>query len=330
MKLLQRFFSSALLIGGLIYLLFYTPAFCFDFVVFLLIGAALFEFFTLLRQHGTPSYRFFGVSIGLVIPLVVSMEQGMTHSGEVLFLVLACLFLFLLQFSRKNNEDALVGISMTLFGILYVSWFSSFLIKMRYLPGGEIWVAYLIAVTKAGDIGAYVFGSLFGRHGLIPHVSPKKSIEGTLGGLALSMLASWGMRPYLPMPFGVAHVLILGVIIGVVAQIGDLSESLMKRFCHAKDSGSLLPGMGGILDVADSILFTAPIFIFISKYLSHDFSAKNRQRFGFYRLRGAKYPSGGAGKHSSFSCHGPCRGHKKRCAGRADTRIFPPGGVFGG
>lgn len=262
MKFLTRLITGTILVSFFIYVLFYAPPVALACLLFVLIGLALFEFFTLLRQHGIPSYRFFGVCIGLVIPVVVFLEQGVTRSGEVLFLILACLFLFLLQFSRKNNEQALVGIAVTLFGILYVSWFSSFLLKIRFLNGGALWIAYLIAVTKAGDVGAYVVGSLIGRHPLMPHVSPKKSVEGMFGGLLFSVAASYGARPFLPLDFTVPHVLILGLLIGIIGQIGDLSESLMKRNLHVKDSGALFPGMGGVMDVADSILFTAPIFYF--------------------------------------------------------------------
>ena len=262
MKFLMRFAASVVCIAVVVGLLFFCPLPWFVLFVFVLIGFALFEFFTLLRQHGVPSYRFFGVSIGLIIPVVVYMEQGVTNSGEVLFLVLACLFLFLLQFSRKNNSEALVGIALTLFGILYVSWFSSFIIKLRFLDGGAVWVAYLIAVTKAGDVGAYIFGSLFGYHKLMPHVSPKKSLEGFWGGVLLSVLLSYGLGRFLPIHFNLPHVLILGAMIGIVGQIGDLSESLMKRFCETKDSGALLPGIGGVMDLTDSILFTAPLFYF--------------------------------------------------------------------
>ena len=262
MKFFERLFIALIFVVFLTFLLFFTPPFWFNSFVFILIGIALFEFFTLLRKQGTPCYRLFGVSIGMMIPAIVYLEEGATRSGEVLFLILACLFLFLLQFSRKDNQDALVGIAMTLFGILYVSWFSSFIITIRFLPGGAVWVAYLIGVTKAGDIGAYVFGSHFGRHILMPHVSPHKSVEGVLGGLFFSVLASFFISSYLPLQFEILHILILGLIIGTVAQIGDLSESLMKRSCNAKDSGNLFPGMGGVLDIADSILFTAPIFYF--------------------------------------------------------------------
>ncbi|OIO39429.1 MAG: hypothetical protein AUJ71_00700 [Candidatus Omnitrophica bacterium CG1_02_49_16] len=261
-KLLERVLTSAVLLGSSAVVLFYTKPFYFCFEVTIFIALALMEFFNLLRSARVPVYKLFGVAMGVVIPAIVFMEMGLAQSGEILFLVLGCLFLFLLQFFHKDNSRALEGISLTLFGILYISWFLSFLIKIRFLEGGALWVAYLIAVTKAGDVGAYTAGTLFGRHGLIPHISPKKSVEGMVGGLLGSMLVSFLLRHVLPLHFLLIHILLLGFLIGVVGQIGDLSESLMKRSCNAKDSGRLLPGMGGFLDAVDSILFTAPIFYF--------------------------------------------------------------------
>ena len=257
-----RLLTSVCLIALIAAAIFSRGIFLFSALVVLFTGAALYEFFTLLRFAKIPCYRLFGVAMGVIIPLVVYLEQGSTISGEVLFLLSGCLFLFVMQFSHTNNEEALVGISLTLFGILYVSWFLSFLIKMRFLPGGDIWAAYILMVTKAGDIGAYAVGSLFGRHPLIPHVSPKKSVEGLVGGWSASVAVSAAMKPYLPLPWSMPHLIVLGLLIGLVGQIGDLSESLMKRFCHAKDSGGILPGMGGVLDAVDSVLFTVPIFYF--------------------------------------------------------------------
>ena len=262
MTLTRRAITSVLLIALIGLVLFKAGAFLFSLFVLLFIGAALYEFFTLLRTAKVPCYRLFGVVMGIIIPLVVYLEQGSTHSGEVLFLIIGCLFLFVLQFTRKNNDEALVGISLTLFGILYVSWFLSFLVKMRFMPDGGAWVAYILGVTKAGDIGAYAVGSLTGRHSLLPHISPKKSVEGMLGGWLASAVASVAFKPLLPLDWSVAHLLILGFLISIVGQIGDLSESLMKRSVKAKDSGGLLPGMGGVLDAVDSVLFTVPIFYF--------------------------------------------------------------------
>ncbi len=268
LRFFKRLLTSFVLLGATAWILFATSVFYFSLEVILFTAFALFEFFNLLRKANVPVYRLFGVTMGIVIPVIVYMELGSTQSGEILFLVLGCLSLFLLQFFHKNNSQALVGIALALFGILYVSWFLSFLIKIRFMPSGVLWIAYLVAVTKAGDIGAYGIGTLFGRNSLIPHISPKKSVEGMFGGLLGSVLVSALMAHYLPLEFSPFHIVVLGLLIGVVGQIGDLSESLMKRFCGAKDSGNLLPGMGGVLDAVDSILFTAPIFYFHLKIYS--------------------------------------------------------------
>jgi phosphatidate cytidylyltransferase len=267
-ELAKRFLTSFLLLGATALILFRTNAFWFSLEVALFVGIALFEFFGLLKKAGVPVYRLFGVMLGVSIPLIVYAELGHTQSGEILFIVLGCLFLFLLQFFRKDNSQALIGISLTLFGILYISWFLSFVIKIRFLEGGVMWVTYLVAVTKAADVGAYAVGTLFGRHSLIPHISPKKSVEGTLAGLAASVAVSVAMIGLLPVGLSVFHAAVIGLLIGGVGQIGDLSESLMKRFCSAKDSGTLLPGMGGFLDTVDSILFTAPILYFHLKVIT--------------------------------------------------------------
>ncbi|MGH7197383.1 MAG: phosphatidate cytidylyltransferase [Candidatus Omnitrophota bacterium] len=262
MELAKRFLTSFVLLGATAYILFFTNTFWFSLEVALFIGIALYEFFGLLKKTGVPVYRVFGVALGVSIPIIVYAELGHTQSGEILFIILGCLFLFLLQFFHKDHSQALVGISLTLFGILYISWFLSFVIKIRFLEGGVLWVTYLVAVTKAADVGAYAIGTLFGRHSLIPHISPKKSVEGTLAGILVSVLVSVAMTGLLPVKFSVLHAAVAGLLIGGVGQIGDLSESLMKRFCNAKDSGDLLPGMGGFLDMLDSILFTAPILYF--------------------------------------------------------------------
>lgn len=262
MTLIKRLATGAILIGLIIFSLFgVKSAFLFSLFVVIFIALALSEFFDLLKKKNIPASSYFGMCMGVLIPWIVYMEFGTTQSGEILFLVLGCLFLFILKFFRDTSR-ALIGISLTLFGLLYISWFLSFLIKIRFLPDGAVWVGYLLAVTKAADIGAYAAGTTLGRHALIPHISPKKTIEGLVGGLLASMLTAYFLSPHLPLQFHKVHVLLQGLLIGVVGQIGDLSESMMKRFCDVKDSGSRLPGMGGVLDAVDSVLFTAPIFYF--------------------------------------------------------------------
>jgi phosphatidate cytidylyltransferase len=182
-----------------------------------------------------------------------------------LFIVSGFLLLLLLQFARQDNKNAVIGFSTTLFGILYVSWFFSFLVKIRMLlPGwdGVKLIAFIIAVTKAGDVGGYFIGTMFGRHPLIPKVSPNKSVEGTVGGIMLSAIVAVSCRSWLPpLPhFTPLFVALIGCFFGGLGQLGDLWESTIKRDCNVKDSGSVIPGMGGVLDMIDSLLFSAPAF----------------------------------------------------------------------
>jgi phosphatidate cytidylyltransferase len=225
---------------------------------FIIIG--LYEFFTMLQNKGISIYKYFGICMGAVIPLSIVFRFEPTKSWELLFIVLALLFLILMQFRRRQSSGVVVGISTTIFGILYISWFFSFFIKIRYLPSGIGLLTTVLLITKLGDIGAYLVGIRFGKTPLIPHISPNKSVEGAVGGLIFSILGALASKIFLNLSY--LHMMILGLFLGILAQLGDLSESLIKRDCQVKDSGNLVPGMGGLLDIIDSLLFTGPAFYF--------------------------------------------------------------------
>lgn len=227
-------------------------------MAFTIIG--LYEFFTMLQKKGITIYKYFGMCIGAVIPLSIILRFELTKNWELLFILLALLFLIVMQFRRSENSGVIVDISTTVFGILYVSWCLSFFIKIRYLPNGLGLFLSVLFITKFGDIGAYLIGSRFGKTPLIPRISPHKSLEGAIGGLAGSVLGALISKAFLG--FSYMHLIVLGFALGILAQLGDLSESLMKRDCQVKDSGNILPGMGGILDMIDSLLFTGPAFYF--------------------------------------------------------------------
>jgi phosphatidate cytidylyltransferase len=235
-------------------------------LICLLTLGGLYEFFYLLKKKkDIPIYSYTGIFIGLLIPLSIYTNFQLTKNWELLFIVSAFLLILMLQFAREDNRNAVVGLSTTLFGILYVSWFLSFLIKIRFLiPGfdGAKLVGFIFVITKAGDIGALLIGSRFGKHPLLPKVSPNKSVEGTLGGLLFSSAAAVLCHSWLPdLPiFTLSFVAVMGCFFGGLGQLGDLSESLIKRDCNVKDSGKFLPGMGGVLDFIDSLLFSAPAF----------------------------------------------------------------------
>ncbi len=265
----KRIASSILLAALTSWLIFFAPDMIFAVAIIAIIGTGLYEFFTLVEKKGIFIYKYVGIVLGLLVPLAIYNEFELTKGWELTFIVTACLFLFVLQFTRKDSSQAIVGISTTFFGIVYVSWFFSFIIKLKFLDHGVLMVAFLILVTKMGDIGAYLVGTRFGRHYLIPRISPKKSIEGAVGGFVFSLVSSSIGGMFLPIPF--PHLLTLGCLLGILGQLGDLSESLIKRDCQVKDSGNLVPGLGGMLDLIDSLLFTAPVLYFYILYFAPKF-----------------------------------------------------------
>jgi phosphatidate cytidylyltransferase len=165
--------------------------------------------------------------------------------------------------TEQRWKDTLI----ILLGVLYVGFPLGTVVSSRSLPAGESLVLFLAVVTWASDTGAYYAGTLWGKHLLLPSVSPKKTIEGLLGGLALAvsaaLLAQWGFASQLSL----SDALILGVLVTGMGLLGDLFESVIKRRTGVKDSGGILPGHGGMLDRLDSLLFTAPTFYYYVAYV---------------------------------------------------------------
>lgn len=259
---IKRFISSVCVISAAGFIIFILPNWVYSSVVAVFIGFGLYEFYSLVNKKNIFVYKYFGTILGIFVPILIHLRLGgFLIDLEPFYIVLACLVIIIIQFIRKTNEDALSAISVTMFGILYISWLFSFIIKIKFMPNGTPLVAFLILVTKFGDIGAYIVGSSIGKHALIPRISPKKSREGLAGALLFSVAASVISGRFFT-HFTPQHLLALGFFLGLVGQIGDLSESLIKRDCGAKDSGKGFPGLGGVLDLLDSLLFTVPIFYF--------------------------------------------------------------------
>lgn len=266
MDFLKRVISSILLIILTVVSINVLWLFCI--VITVLIALALNEFFAMVESRGIRVYRYFGILIGIVIPISIFFKFELTKSWELLFISLALITLFLLQLSRKKTDASVEAIAVTLFGILYISWLFSFLIKLRFLPHGAGIVGMLILTVKSGDIGAYLIGSKFGKTPLISYISPKKTVEGAIGGLVFSIIFCLASRFFLPI-FSLTHLIFIGAFIGILSLFGDLSESLIKRDCQVKDSGNILPGLGGVLDVLDSLIFTTPVIYFYISIIYH-------------------------------------------------------------
>ncbi|MEE9536676.1 MAG: phosphatidate cytidylyltransferase [Desulfobacterales bacterium] len=167
-------------------------------------------------------------------------------------------------FQFKTDQTVLDVVIKQLQGIIYIPVLLSFLVLIREGSSGMIWVFVLLAVIFAGDTGAYYVGSYLGRHKLSPAVSPGKTIEGSIGGLAVNLVLG-GVGKYFflsGLPWGLS--LLFFLTVGIAGQVGDLFESELKRSSGIKDSGGILPGHGGILDRIDALLFASPVaYIFI-------------------------------------------------------------------
>ncbi len=239
----------------------------------------LLEFYTMLDHKRLPNFKITGMICGAVMLCgsfyyFSRMGPARSYDFELAVLLGFLLTVFTRQiFARLRDDEPLQTMAYTLFGLLYVIWLFNFMTKLVYITPrsadghatGQFYCVYLIAVTKFSDMGAYLVGSLIGRHQMIPHISPKKTWEGFCGALALSTLASVGLIKLMPNELSALNLtdgVILGLSLGFAAVVGDLAESIIKRSTGVKDSGRFLPGIGGALDLIDSILFTAPLLYF--------------------------------------------------------------------
>jgi len=160
---------------------------------------------------------------------------------------------------RKSRPNALNDLAVTLLGALYVGLMGGYLVQAHVLAGGRL-VFYIVAVAKMADIGGYLTGKFLGRHKLAPGISPNKTIEGSLGGLALSIAVAVGFAFVLPpLETTLAWQILFAVVVNAASQFGDLAESMIKRSCEVKDSAVFLPKVCGALDLIDSVLISAPV-----------------------------------------------------------------------
>ncbi|HEV2691474.1 MAG TPA: CDP-archaeol synthase [Verrucomicrobiae bacterium] len=289
---LRRSVSTVALWTIVIAAMFSTNVILSDGVFVLLIAtlavAGLAEFYGMAEKRGLKCFNVCGI-IGGVLLMVGTFLNVTGHLGtangsparvndfETSFLILFVLGLCVRQFLSKTNTAGFIAISMTLFGLMYVPWLLNFIQKINFFPGlggdGKFYVLYFLLVTKFSDMGAYLVGSLIGKHKMIPRISPGKTWEGFAGAILVSTGTSLVYVHFLGAHMygmNTLHAVILGVILSSAAVIGDLIESLFKREAGVKDSGKFFPGIGGTLDLLDSLLFNAPLmYLYLRHILTH-------------------------------------------------------------
>jgi phosphatidate cytidylyltransferase len=255
-----------------------------------LAAAGLWEFYGIVEKGDLVCFKGWGLFAGVLLMIVTFLNltgrlgtygsPARVNDFETSFLILFVLGLCLLQFFSRSTTSGLLAISTTLFGLMYVPWLLNFIQKIQYFPfrepfeeTGRYYVLFFILVTKFSDTGAYAVGSLIGRHKMIPRVSPGKTWEGFGGAVVVSTAASLTFTHLFKehmAGMNWKHAIVLGIILSTTAVVGDLIESVFKREAGVKDSGGWFPGIGGILDLLDSLLFNAPImYLYLRHVLTH-------------------------------------------------------------
>ena len=222
---------------------------------------ALHELYTMGLSADRRIEKYLAIAAGSLLTVLFVWQKPPFFEAGLVVAVLIFTTLFLLRF--RDLATVAPQLCLILFGFLYVPLLLGHLALLRMLPHGREWVFLVLVIIMIGDSAAYFVGTYLGKRRLYPAISPKKSIEGSLGGLLGSILGALACKWIFFSKLGIPDCLVLGIGLGVLGQVGDLFESMLKRAFGVKDSGIIVPDHGGILDRLDSLLFAfAPAYYY--------------------------------------------------------------------
>lgn len=259
-SLSKRLIVAAILVPTLI-LFSYLGEWPFTVFILVIVGFAAYELWHLFHNGGySPSL----LVVGIFVPLAIILRHLFEFDYSDLWLtavILCAMFYHIIQ-QEKGGKTAAVDFFITVGGTLYLGWLSSFAVSIRDLDGGLFWILLVLTIISMADTGAYAIGRSFGKHKMLPLVSPQKSWEGYLAGIVTGILVGWGLAALwhnftpsiLPL-----HGILLGVAISILAPLGDFGESMIKRQFNVKDASTVLLDHGGFLDRIDSTLWAVVI-----------------------------------------------------------------------
>ncbi len=257
----KKIWTALILIPPVVLLIAFGPPVLFALIVFITILIGLLEFNTLALPQSRQIHRLAGMGMGLILSLFVVYGE-LKYFVPFLALMICLLCAFYLM-TVENLPSVISHLGTTLFGMFYVGFLLSHIILVRNQIDGGRWVLFLIITVWAGDIIALFSGTLFGRHKLYPKISPNKTYEGLLGAVIGSVVIGWLYASLFLPGFDKGVCLLITIALGLLGQLGDFTESMIKRSAQVKDSGSLFPGHGGVLDRIDSFLFSTPFFYYL-------------------------------------------------------------------
>ncbi len=234
------------------------------FITFIILGA-VFEYNRMMFNEESSWEKWEGLAVALLLPVAAFSGDFRIILAVIAFSVLGVFVLFLLRINIHTLDTS--PLCRIVLGVMYIPFMLSHFILMRKTDDGIVWIFLILVVAFSGDIAAFYIGRMMGKKKLLPVVSPGKTVEGTIalfmGCVAGCVVFRYVFYPTLP----VVHAVIIGLLGGILGQLGDLSESMIKRASGVKDSGSFLIGHGGLLDRLDCLIFIAPFVYYYKLFI---------------------------------------------------------------
>jgi phosphatidate cytidylyltransferase len=265
--MLRRLASTLVLLPVFLLVLIQAPPYVFDALVVVASAIGLWELTRMLQVGGRPVHGVLAVAVGAAVTASFAAASSTADPFVLPSLVLAVAVAAVLAAPlARQVAPATEPAANTLLAILYIGWLLGYGILLQHsVPHGDQLVLFVVGVTWIGETMAYVIGSTLGRHKLAPVISPRKTVEGAIAQVIASVATGLALGAWLLPGCGTGAAVAGGVLLGVVGQVGDLTESVIKRSVGTKDTGGIIPGHGGVLDRIDSLLFNLPAFYYFSR-----------------------------------------------------------------
>jgi phosphatidate cytidylyltransferase len=264
----KKIWTALIIIPPFVLLIALGPSILFTLMVLITILIGLIEYNALALPQSGQIQRLAGIALGLILSVLFVYGEGKHFSPFIVLMIFLLCVLHLATVERLSSVVSNLG--TTLFGIFYIGFLLSHIILIRNQTDGRAWVLFLIITVWAGDIIALYGGTLFGRHKLYPKISPNKTYEGLLGAVVGSVVIGFFYVSLFLPHFNKGACILVTIAMGLLGQLGDFTESMIKRSAQVKDSGSLFPGHGGVLDRIDSFLFPTPFLFYLLPLLTKE------------------------------------------------------------
>lgn len=261
----RKIWMALIIVPPVILLIALGPPAFLHFMVLLATFFGLREYYNLVLPDSKWIERTVGIGLGLILSIIISF--GNTKEISPFFVLVLLVLSILFMATSKDLSSTISKVGMALFGILFIGFLLAYVSLIRNVTNGRLWVLFLVATIWAGDISALLIGFFFGRHKLYPKISPKKTYEGLGGAIVGSIIIALAFSFLFLPQLEKGPCILLAIGLGIFGQFGDFTESMLKRSARVKDSGTLIPGHGGMLDRLDSFLFSAPFLHYSLLYL---------------------------------------------------------------